>query len=144
MALSIQFCAGQGMDFSERETYMSNAINTKFISFAKQEANRYPGLLADQQNKRMENSSGLVRLIQSETKGQNRIEDIKTDIVFGPDILAESIAHSSKPYQSHFSVHMEVAREFHLGKIDVEPYLEFSFEQRVQHVGVGIQLGISL
>jgi hypothetical protein len=141
MTLCIQFCTGQGIDFSQREIYMSNAINKKFILFTSQSENFSSPILSKNKATTFQNTRTVSQVLNPELKSNNKM---KTHLDFAPEVLSEAILHSSKAHKSHFAFHMEVAHEFQLGKIGVEPFIEISFEQQVQHFGVGIQLGISL
>ncbi len=144
MTLCIQFCAGQGMDFSQREIYMSNAINKKFILFTSQaDSFSDPLILSNNEATSFQKKRTVSHILNREVKSHYK-NTLNTHLDFAPAILSEAKLHSPKEHKSHFALHMEFAHEFQLGKIGIEPYFEFSIEQEVRHLGVGIQLGIPL
>jgi hypothetical protein len=144
MTLCIQFCTGQGMDFSQREIFMSNEINKKFILFTSQ-ANSFSDhlILSKDKATSIQNTRQVSQILNPEVKSHHK-NSLNTHLGFAPAVLSEAILHSAEKHKSHFAFHIEVAHEFRVGKIGIEPFIEFSFEQEIQHMGVGIQLGIPL
>lgn len=142
--LCVQFCSAQRIDFSKREIFMSNEINRKFISFTNQSEIFLSPILSKNKATSFRDTRAVSEILNPELKSNNKKAYLNTHLDFAPAILSEAILHSSKANKSHFAFHMEVAHEFHLGKIGIEPFIEISFEQEVRHLGVGIQLGITL
>ena len=123
---------------------MSSEINRKFISFTNQSENFSSPILSKNKATSIQDTRAVSQILNPENNSHYKKAHLNTHLDFAPEVLSEAILHSSKAHKSHFAFHMEVAHEFHLGKIGIEPFIEISFEQQVQHFGVGIQLGIPL
>jgi len=124
---------------------MSNEINKTFISFTSQaDSFSDPLILSKNKVTSIQKTRMVSNILNPEVNSQHKKAHLNTHLDFAPAILSEAILHSPIEHKSHFAFHMEVAHEFHLGKIGIEPFFEISFEQEVRHLGVGIQLGIPL
>ena len=68
---------------------------------------------------------------------------LATQIALSPGIVQETHieeGHSEKEY--HWALHLEIVREFNVGKIDLGPFFEFALEEEGQHIGLGIHIGL--
>lgn len=68
---------------------------------------------------------------------------LATHIAISPGVVQETHVEAGQAEKEyHWALHLEIVREFNVGKIDIGPFFEFALEEEGQHIGLGIHIGL--